>query len=182
MFGTMQDLPIAGTGPDMLVALRQAIQSLTDKGHRSIVLLTREERRKPNLGKFEQVFLEELENRGISTGAYNLPDWAETDMGLRDCLESLFRITPPSAILIGDWILFLAVQNFIARKKNPSIKEVALICTEFHPSFKWCAPSIAHIYWDHTPMVRRIVKWINNIARCKDDRRQGLTVAKFIDG
>jgi len=182
MFGTMQGLAIAGTGPDMLPALRQAIQSLTDKGHRSIVLLTREERRKPGPGMVEQVFLEGLEKRGIQTGPYNLPDWVETDEGLRACLESLFRVTPPTALIISDWILFLAVQNFIGRRKNPAMKEVALMCTDSHPSFKWCAPGIAHIHWDHKPMVRRIVRWAANVARGKDDRRQGLTVAKFIGG
>lgn len=182
LFGRMQRLAIAGTGPDMLPALQEAVQSLTDKGHRSIVLLTREERRKPSLGMFEQAFLDQLEKRGIPTGPYNLPDWVETDEGLRACLESLFRVTPPTALLVGDWILFLAVQNFITRRKNPAMKEVALICTDSHPSFKWCAPGIAHIHWDHMPMVRRIVRWTGNIAHGKDDRRQGLTKAKFIAG
>ena len=181
LFGRMQGLAIAGTGPDLLPALRQAIQNLTEKEHRSIVLLTREERRKPSLGMIEQVFLEELEKAGIPTGPYNLPDWVETDEGLRDCLEALFRVTPPSALLISDWILFLAVQNFIAMRKNPAMKPVALICTDSHPSFKWCAPGIAHIHWDHKPMVRRIVRWAGNITRGKDDRRQGLTMAKFIE-
>jgi DNA-binding LacI/PurR family transcriptional regulator len=128
----------------------------------------------------EQVFLEELEKAGIPTGPYNLPDWVETDEGLRDCLEALFRVTPPSALLISDWILFLAVQNFIAMRKNPAMKPVELICTDSHPSFQWCAPGIAHIHWDHKPMVRRIVRWAGNITRGKDDRRQGLTLAKFI--
>lgn len=182
LFGWMQGLAIAGTGPDMLPALREAIQGLTEKGHRSIVYLTREERRKPSIGGFEQAFLDELEKRGIPTGPYHLPDWEETSEGLRVCLESLFRVSPPSAFLIGDWILFLAVQNFIARRKTPGMKEVALICTDSHPSFRWCSPTIAHIHWDHKPMVRRIVRWVGNIARGKDDRRQGLTKAKFVGG
>ncbi len=180
LFGRMQGLPIAGTGPDILPALRQAIQSLTDKGHRSIVHLTREERRKPTPGVIEQVFLEELEKAGIPTGPYNLPDWVETNEGLRACLESLFRVTPPTAILADDPVLFFAVQNFIARTRSPAIKGVALVCTDFHPSFKWCSPGVPHIHWDHKPMVRRIVRWVGQIARGKDDRRQGLILAKFI--
>ncbi|QTN32227.1 GntR family transcriptional regulator [Akkermansiaceae bacterium] len=182
LFGRMQGLDIAGTGPDKLPALREAIQSLADKGHRRFVFLTREERRKPSLGMVERVFLDELEKRGISTGPYNLPDWMETGEGLRDCLDSLFHVSPPSALLIDDWILLLAVQNFIAREKTSAMKQVALICTDFHPSFNWCSPGIAHIHWDHKPMVRRIVRWTGNIARGKDDRKQGLTVAKFIGG
>jgi DNA-binding LacI/PurR family transcriptional regulator len=158
LFGRMQGLTIAGTGPDKLPALREAIQSLTDKGHRSIVMLARGDRRKPSLGMFEQVFLEELGERGIPTSPNNLPDWEENSEGLRDCLEALFRVTPPSALLIDDWILFLAVQNFIARVKTQATKQVVLICSDFHPSCKLCAPSIPHIHWDHKTMVRRIVR------------------------
>jgi hypothetical protein len=51
-----------------LPALRGVIQSLSVSGHRSLVMLTREERRKPNPGMIEQIFLDELENRGIPTG------------------------------------------------------------------------------------------------------------------
>lgn len=182
LFGRMEGLPVAGTGLNKLPALREAIQSLSKKGHRRIVLLVRGERRKPSLGPTEQVFIEELEKADIPVGGYNMPDWEENDKGLRECLETLFRVTPPSAIFVGDWILFLSVQNFIARKKRRALNDVELICTDFHPSFNWCSPSIAHIQWDHQPMVRRVLRWISNVAQGKDDRRQYLTTAKFIKG
>jgi hypothetical protein len=50
------------------------------------------------------------------------------------------------------------------------------------PSFAWCEPSVAHIHWDARPVVRRIVRWIDNVARGKEDKRQTLTKAKFIEG
>ena len=62
------------------------------------------------------------------------------------------------------------------------MEQMALICTDFHASFKWCSPGIDHIRWDHEPMVRRVVRWTSNIARGKDDRRQDLTKAKFVEG
>lgn len=74
LFGRMTDLPIAGTGPDNLPALREAIGRLYLGGHRKIVLLSREERRE-NLGTIERVFFEELEKRGLPQSSYNLPVW-----------------------------------------------------------------------------------------------------------
>tara|TARA_B110000881_G_scaffold220573_1_gene246175 strand:+ start:3308 stop:3442 length:135 start_codon:yes stop_codon:yes gene_type:complete len=31
-------------------------------------------------------------------------------------------------------------------------------------------------------VVRRVVQWVNNIARGKDDQQQTLTKAEFVDG
>ena len=36
--------------------------------------------------------------------------------------------------------------------------------------------------WDHRPVVRRIVSWANNVVRGKDDSRQNLYKAEFIEG
>ena len=39
-----------------------------------------------------------------------------------------------------------------------------------------------HIRWDYRPMVRRVVRWVDNVARGKDDKRQTLTNAEFVEG
>jgi hypothetical protein len=36
--------------------------------------------------------------------------------------------------------------------------------------------------WDSTPQVRSIVRWADNIARCRNDTRKALTQAEFVDG
>ena len=50
------------------------------------------------------------------------------------------------------------------------------------PGFEWCRPPVAHIRWDYRPVVRRVVRWTNNVALGKDDRRQSFTKAEFVDG
>jgi hypothetical protein len=40
----------------------------------------------------------------------------------------------------------------------------------------------AHVKWESRPMVHRIVKWADNVARGRDDRRQTFTKAEFIEG
>lgn len=61
-------------------------------------------------------------------------------------------------------------------------QDVSLICTDADPGLAGCQPSVAHIRWDTHPVVHRVVRWANNVAHGKDDRRQTLTQAEFIDG
>ena len=41
---------------------------------------------------------------------------------------------------------------------------------------------VAHIGWDYRPTVRRVIRWVNNTALGKDDRRQSFTKAEFVEG
>ena len=41
---------------------------------------------------------------------------------------------------------------------------------------------IAHIRYDLHLVLRRVVRWADNVARGKDDRRQSHTKAEFVDG
>ncbi len=91
LFGSFIGLPIAGTGADVLPALHDGLDCLYSLGHRRITMLTREERRVPVLGKLERDYLEKLEELGIRTGAYNLPDWKESADGLEHCLDGLYK-------------------------------------------------------------------------------------------
>lgn len=180
LFGLMTNLPIAGTGPNKLPALRDAIDTLHQGGHRKIVLLSREERRE-NLSTIERVFFEELEKRGISYSPYNLPVWDISPEGLRKCLVSLFQFTPPTAIVVDDWMLVYAIQNHLLRERGLASRRLVCVCTDFHPSFHWCRPKIPHFYWDPSALVRRAVRWVDHVVQGKDDRTQKLIISKFAD-
>lgn len=182
LFGRLSDLPIAGTGPDKRPTIREAIDKLVEVGHRRIVMLTRSERRNSGYGGTEQVFLEALEGHGIQTGPYNIPDWEESAEGLSYCLEKLFQVTSPTAIFVSDATFCLAVKNYLAAHRGRDLRNVALICTEYHINFDWCAPPIAHFRWEPDQIVRRVARWVNNVAKGKEDRRQNLFPAKFIGG
>ncbi len=181
-FGSMEALPIAGAGPRYLPPLREALEILIDRGHRKIVMLAREERRTGELGVFEQGFLDELEGRGISTGPYNLPEWEESPEGLRECLDRLFAVSPPTAVFIEDRLLCLAVKNYLAAQRGAKLRQVVLICTDYGPSLDWCDPPIPHFKWDKQAVVRRMLRWVDNVARGKKDLLQQLTPAKLVGG
>lgn len=169
LFGSMSGLPLAGTGPDTVAAIRGAVRFLVRNGHRKIVKLSREERLKPTPGGVETAFLEELEAHGLPHGPYNLPPWENTPDGLHSCLDRLFRVTPPTAIIVGEWMLYYVVQNYLSRCLGPGKQVVDCVCLDEHPSFDWCRPAVAHLKWDRRTAVRRAVRWADMLARGEHD-------------
>ena len=182
LFGRREGLPIAAIGPDKPPAVAAATRHLLGLGHRRIVLLARRERRMPEPGKSERLFLDELENHGIPSGSYHLPDWEETIDGFHDCLDSLFRVTPPTALIIDEAPFFVAALQFLAHRRIMVPEEISLVCSDDDPAFAWCKPMVTHIRWDTRPVVRRIVRWAANVSRGRRDVRQTLTRAEFVPG
>jgi DNA-binding LacI/PurR family transcriptional regulator len=180
--GRANHVPLASIAPDKVTPLRVALQRLADLGHFRIVMLVREGRRKPEPGFFERAFLDELEKMGISTGPYNPPDWEESIEGFHACLESLFRVTPPTALIIDEVAFTVATLQFCLAHGLQVPRDVSILCSDPGPAFDWCQPSIAHIGWDYHPVVRRIVRWANNVSRGRKDLRKGYFKANFVDG
>lgn len=182
LFGRRQGVPIAGGGPDKQPAVRKAVQRLIELGHKRVVMIVREERRKPEPGVNERVFLTEMAAHGIQVGPYNLPDWQETPEGFIRCLESLFHITPPTALILDEVFFLTIAQQHLAQRGIFSPKQVSLVCCDPDPAFSWFLPRVAHIDWDPQPIIRRIVRWVGNIENGETDKRQTSIKAEFIEG
>lgn len=182
LFGRMMQVPLASTSPKKKAALQEMLALLVSLGHRRIVMLAREERRKPEPGFFERIFFDALEEFGIQTSCYNLPDWDDNPEGLQRIIGSLFRHTPPTALIIADTSLFLPVQLHLARLGILTPDHVSLACTDANPVFNWCVPTVAHIAWDFRPLTKQVVAWANNVSCGKDDRRKSHSEAKFVPG
>jgi DNA-binding LacI/PurR family transcriptional regulator len=180
--GRANQVPIASIAPDKVTPLRQCLRRLVGMGHRRIVMMARPIRTTPSPGLFERAFLEELEALGIATGPYNLPVWNETVDGFHESLHSLFRFTPPTALIIDEEPFITAAFQFCIAKRLHVPRDLSMICTDPGPTFEWCKPSVAHIRWDSGLIVRRIVRWANNLSQGLEDRRKGYTKAEFVDG
>lgn len=113
LFGRRNDLPIAAVGPDKRPSCVAAVRELVRLGHRRIVLIARSRRLRPKPGAAEQAFLDELAAQGLPVSDCNLPMWEETTEGFRARLDSLFRVTPPSALIIDEGPLFAAGEGEI---------------------------------------------------------------------
>lgn len=182
LFGRLKNMPLAGTGPGKSVVVAEVVRHLVGLGHLRIVMLSREERRKPEPGFVEKVFLGELEAQGIETGPYNLPDWGDTIEEFHVGLDSLFRLSPPTALLCSYAALFVAAERHLALRGVVAPRDISMVCLDPDPAFAWCQPSISHISWDSRPVIRRILKWIGKVSRGQDDRRNVPTPAKFMQG
>lgn len=182
LFGRLMQSNLPGAGPRKSIAVAEAVRRLVELGHRRIVMLSREERRKPNPGFVEMVFLKELEASGITTSGYNLPDWGNSMDELHAGLDNLLRVSPPTALLCSYPALYLAAEKHLAQRGIVAPRDVSMICLDPDPVFAWCQPSVSHIDWNSTPVVRRVLRWVSNVARGKVDKRNNPTPAKFIEG
>jgi len=64
--------------------------------------------------------------------------------------------------------------------KAEAARNVALLAADEHPTFQWFTPPVAHIRWERGPVLRRVVRWVNNVSRGREDRRKSLTKAKLV--
>jgi DNA-binding LacI/PurR family transcriptional regulator len=182
LFGRRRRLPIASVGPDKIPAYRELTRTLISLGHRRIVFMAWRAIREPVPSIPLQAFLDELAAAGIQPGPYHLPDWKETVEGFYECLDSLFRLTPPTALIVDGIQFWLATQQFLAAKKLRQPQDLSVVCTDGIPDFAWCRPMISHIRWDSGPVVNRIVRWANHLNQGKPDLRQTSTAAEFVYG
>jgi DNA-binding LacI/PurR family transcriptional regulator len=182
LFGSRRGVAVAGAGPDHLPALLAVIGRLVALGHRRIVILSRRGRRLEGSDRLERSLLDEMAAHGLPTGTFNLPSWDDHGDGFRRCLESLFRYTPPSALIIEEAPHFVAAMQFCGEHGFRIPQDVSLLCATFDPAFALCSPAVAHICWATEPLVRRVVNWVHNISQGKEDRRQMLIRAELAIG
>lgn len=181
--GRRRGIQIAGTGPDKQPALKDAVKHLVDLGHRRIVMLARKVRRFPKPGRFEQAFLDQLAEYNIPVSqAYNLPDWEDNQNGFHKVIDSLFSLTPPTALIIGELQLFYAAHLHLSQRGIVVPKDISLICDDPHPAFEWCQPSVAHISWQSNRWPKRVIQWANHVACGQNDLRQTFTESVFVKG
>ncbi len=114
MYGRTGGLRMASASTVHSISVVSAARRLIELGHKRIVMIAREEWRKPKLGVPEQLFINELVAAGISTSDYNFPEWKETCDGLLKCMDELFRVSPPTAIIFQESPLFIAARSYLA--------------------------------------------------------------------
>jgi DNA-binding LacI/PurR family transcriptional regulator len=180
LFGRFRRLPLAATGLDKVPAFRAAVRRLAELGHRRIVLLQPKHNREPTPALLVLETLEEMAANGIKTGPYNIPDWEQSPAGLRKCLDSLFAVSAPTAIIFDRPNELIGAQSHLANKGILAPRDVSLVCDD-DPAFAWLEPPISCIRWEYHSWVRRVVRWVDNIANGKDDRSQRFTKAKFVE-
>jgi DNA-binding LacI/PurR family transcriptional regulator len=180
LFGS-QDPKIAGIAPNQVPAIVTATRRLIDLGHQRIVILEITSTLS-NPGPDGLAFLNELADHGITVGSYNMPGWKGGFDGFYGCLESLFASTPPTAIFIYSAEEYFATTQFLLNRGLRVPQDVSLICMNMAPYFTRYQPSISHVRWNDQLMVNRIGRWAKNISQGREDTRQTMIDAEFIEG
>lgn len=182
LFGRFRRIKIAGVGPDKIEAYLEATRALVGLGHRRIVMLVRPRRRLPSPGKLEQAYLDELVAHRIRVGDFHLASWDETVDGFHARLAELFRLTAPTALWLDESPMLMAAMQFLGGRGLRVPGDVSILCTDAEPMFDWCRPTVAHIRWESAPVIRRVVRWVNQVARGVCGTRHSFTVARFVPG
>ncbi len=172
----------AGVWPRKSKAISAAVDHLISLGHQRICLITRPQNLAPSPGVEMKFFREVMESHDIEVSNYHLPVWQDSRMGLQDCLDSLFATTPPTALMIDEAELFVAVRQYLADSGIVAPRDVSLISMDPDRAFGWCLPEVSHMDWGYQPMVPRAVKWMRNISRGRKDCRKTYVEAKFVEG
>lgn len=180
--GRIKDLPIAGASRDPVPAFRAVFRHLIGLGHRRITLISSRERYFPKLSLIERALQEELEAQGIPFGPFNVPDWEPSPEGLDARLLELFRITPPTAIQVHSTATTVGVLSFLHRHRIRIPEDVSLICENLENPMTWHRPALAHYSIDLEAIQRRVLRWVDGVAKGQADTCQVSTGAVFHPG
>jgi DNA-binding LacI/PurR family transcriptional regulator len=115
-------------------------------------------------------------------GEFNLPEWEETPKGFSTLLETLFRLTPPTALIIEESPRLVAAMQFLLERGFKVPEQVSLVSAEYDNTIEWCHPAFAHMRGNSLPIVRRIVRWVTAVQRGNADCKTINFPAKFIPG
>lgn len=182
MFGPRSGLPIAGGGPDKSRVVGKIVRRLVELRHNRIVLMSRTARRLPEPGVYELAYLAALRENGITPSAYHMPDWEDTMEGFHTRMEQLFRVTPPTALMLEEPLFYVATLHFLAARGIRVPHDLSLICMDDDETFGWCRPTVSHIGWEQAPLVKYTLDWAKNISRGKPDIRQFSAPTNYHEG
>jgi DNA-binding LacI/PurR family transcriptional regulator len=180
--GASSGLNMAGITVDTPHGIKEATRRLVELGHRRIVMMVHEERRVPELAYQERHFLDELKRLGIEASRYNLPDWEDSKEGFVERLDALFRLTPPTALILDTDGLFFSAMQYLAQRGLSAPKDVSLICNIPNSLFGWSVPSVAYIDWNMSLIERHLMRWFDSLLRGEDTRRMHDIKARFVEG
>ena len=173
--GRYCDAPLARVGMELTPGIIAAVRALKQLGHRRIVLAVPRVWRLPEPGRLVRAVLDELGG----APEYHAPDWEPGARGFHELLESLFRVTPPTAMIVLEPAEAVAVMSFLAQRGLRVPRDLSLVCRNHDASLALCRPEIAHCGSNEDHLVGHIVKWVNDAARGTPHQRRIVCQPEF---
>ncbi|MES2922019.1 MAG: GntR family transcriptional regulator [Verrucomicrobiota bacterium] len=110
--GRFTGLPVAGSASVTEEATFSCVRALSALSHRRSVVISPDTWRIPSPSASARWFLTAMEECGLQPTSFNLPAWEANATGLERLLESLFRLTPPTALICVEPPVFVAAYGF----------------------------------------------------------------------
>lgn len=182
--GRAKELPVAAVGFDGSSFVRKVVRRLVELGHQRIVLISSHAFRRPAPGLTVRTFQEELASAGVRVSEYHTPDWEETPDGLCRLLDSLFRFTPPTALLCVPMCATHGALGWLARRGKSVPSDVSLVTWGGDPSLAWHFPGLkpAHPVDDYALFMKNVFEWVAEVADGRPPRWQRSVEPHFNEG
>lgn len=180
--GRCLGLSLASVSTDVKRAMAATVDALVALHHTRIVLVCPSLWRDPSPGPSARALLERLDWHGLSASDYNLPTWQETPDGLQEMLKSVFRTTPPTALVITEPSVSVGVRIFLAERGLAVPRDVSVVSLLPDPVFSFHRPVIAHFEWPTSRVVDRVMAWIDAVSQGSRDRSATVLHARFCRG
>jgi DNA-binding LacI/PurR family transcriptional regulator len=180
--GRALGLPIASAGTDVSRAMAAAVDALVAHGHRRIVFVCDSVWRNPTPNLSTQAFLDRLRHHGFPVSDYNLPEWEQTPEGLARLMNSLFAVTPPTALVIVEPSACIGARIFLAEHGIVVPRDLSLVNILPDPAFSLLDPVVAHFEWTIPALVNRAAQWVSALVQGNADHEFRTFHATFCPG
>lgn len=180
--GHFTGLPIAAVDCPTDSLLHEATRQLLALGHRRIVFLAPGFLRYPQWRGCVSSFAAAMAELGIAADHFHVPNWEETPEGLQNILESLFRITPPTALIATEPAHVNGIMTFLMKHGLQIPRDVSLIVQLSSGSLDWCRPAPAHFRPQYDAITREVTGWVEGLARGKPHRQQKSLPREWVAG
>lgn len=180
--GRLDGRNIASSSMSSAIALEKATKRLIELGHRRVVMVCRPDWIKPDPATLVRNFLAQLAAAGLPAGAYNTPMWEETPAGFQKLLKSIFRLTPPTALILPTGHHAFAAISFLSQRGLRVPQDVSLLVRSQDAAFDWVQPRIAHFRFDMAALVQRVTRWVDACAKGTEDRERTHVDAELVPG
>ncbi len=182
--GATRNLEIAAVGNDYSVPVQHMIRRLAQLGHRRIVNIVFPWILDVPASGLARTIREELTAVGIAPSEYHLPHWEETGAGLEALLESLFKVTPPTALVVWNANMLAGVLQFLANRRLRIPEDVSLVAFVADDVISWSFPgmTVCCAKQNDEKFFAALGRKLREIARGKNKKERRLIPAIFIDG
>lgn len=162
--------------------LMDAMLRLTQFGHRRITFLLNESFQMPHSTISKEILARFAALQIPSSAAYNTPVWTETEDGLHQVLDALFRVTPPTALFVQDMRILLPTLSFMAARGIRVPGQVSLIAGFCDGEIEWTSSSPAHYRTDTEALRLHVIRWVQSVANGSPSTESYSAPIVFIPG